>query len=329
MIHGVRIPGADEYGRETAIELARLAEERSLDTVWVGESWGQSSVPLLTQILDRTETIEACPGIFNVYSRTPALVAMEVAALSDLSDGRVRLGLGASGRSVVEEFHGVPFERPLRRTREYIEIVREYLDGNRVSYDGEIFELSGFELDTDESYDVPIYVAAMGEHNRRLVGEFADGWLPLLVPHTAFEEALVPVERGAERADRTLEDLDVAPWIPTCISERNPEAAIEAVRSLIAFYVGAMGDYYADTVSRFGFENEATEIRDGWEADTLAGAKAAVPDAMVRALGACGTVDDARESLGAYVDAGVDSPIAYVPTPWTSESMVRTTLSHL
>lgn len=329
MIHGVRIPGADEYGRETAIEFARLAEERSLDTIWVGESWGQSSVPLLTQILDQTETIDACPGIFNVYSRTPALVAMEVAALSDLSEGRVRLGLGTSGPTVVEEFHGVSFDRPLRRTREYIEIIRGYLDGGQVHYEGEIFELSGFDLDTDESYDVPIYVAAMGEHNRRLVGEFADGWLPLLIPHPAFEEALVPVERGADRADRSLDDIDIAPWIPTCISDRDPTAAVEAVRSLIAFYVGAMGDYYAETVSSFGFEDEAAAISDGWGAERLTGARAAVPEAMVRAIGACGTVDDAKKSLEAYVEAGVDSPIAYIPTPWTSESMVRTTLSHL
>lgn len=329
MIRGVRIPGADEYGRETAIELAQLAEDRSLETVWVGESWGQSSVPLLTQILDRTDRIEACSGIFNVYSRTPALMAMEVTALSDLSNGRVRIGLGTSGRAVIEDFHGIPFDVPLRRTREYIEIVRAYLSGDEVTYDGSIFELSKFQLNMDETWDVPIYVAAMGKHNCRLVGEFADGWLPLLVPHTAFGDALSAVEEGAHRAGRSLADIDVAPWIPTCVSETDPEKAVEAVRSLIAFYVGAMGDYYAEAVSRFGYEDQTSAIRRGWADNRLSGAKNAVTDEMVSAFGACGTVDEATATLEAFVEAGVDSPIAYIPTKWMSESMARTTVAHL
>lgn len=329
MIRGVRIPGADEYGRETAIDLALLAEDRSLETVWVGESWGQSSVSLLTQILDRTDRIDACSGIFNVYSRTPALVAMESAGLSDLSDGRVRLGLGTSGRAVVEDLHGVPFDSPLRRTREYIEIVRSYLSGDEVTYDGSIFELSGFELAIDGSWDVPIYVAAMGEHNCRLVGEFADGWLPLMVPHTAFDDAIAAVEDGAHRAGRSLDDVDVAPWIPTCISETDPEAAVEAVRSLIAYYVGAMGEYYASAVGRFGYEEQASEIQRGWVEDRLSGAKRAVTDEMVSAFGACGTVEQASATIESFVEAGADSPIAYVPTRWTAESVARSTVSHL
>jgi alkanesulfonate monooxygenase SsuD/methylene tetrahydromethanopterin reductase-like flavin-dependent oxidoreductase (luciferase family) len=325
---GLRIPGAGEFGRETAIEFAQLAESRGIETVWVGESWGQSAIPLLTQILDHTSSIEACTGILNVYSRTPALVAMEAAALADVSDGRFRLGLGTSGQTVVEELHGVPFERPLRRTREYIELIQELLTGEDVQFDGELFQLSGFGLDT-EAVDVPIYVAAMGDRNRQLVGEFADGWIPLLVPHTALDDAMDAVVRGTARADRSLDVVDVAPWIPTCISAENPDAAIEAVRSLIAFYVGAMGEYYADAVSRFGYSAEAARIRDGWEADTLEGAREGVSNEMVRAFGACGTPEAAAETLAAFEGAGADSPIAYVPTRWTSEEMVRTTISSL
>lgn len=328
-IQGVRIPGASEFGRTTAIELAQLAEENSLETVWVGESWGQSSVPLLTQILDRTDRIEACSGIFNIYSRTPALIAMEAYTLSEVSNGRVRIGLGTSSQTVIEELHGVSFDKPLRRTREYIEIIRAYLTGEPVEYNGELFELSGFGLDIEQEYDVPIYVAAMGERNRQLVGEYADGWIPLLIPHTAFDDALSAVDRGANRAGRSMDDMDIAPWIPTCISEDDPDAAVDAVRSLIAFYVGAMGDYYAASVGRSGYTKEAELIKAGWRANNLKGAKQGVSDEMVQAFGACGTVDDAMDSLASFDRAGVDSPIAYVPSRWTSERLVRETFSHL
>lgn len=327
-IAGLRIPGPGEFGRETTIEFAELAEAKGLETVWVGESWGQSAIPLLTQILDRTQSIDACTGILNVYSRTPALVAMEVAALGDVSEGRVRLGLGTSGEVIVEDLHGVPFDKPLRRTREYIELIRAFLSGEEVQYAGEVFQLSSFGLEIEGVDDVQIYVAAMGERNRRLVGEFADGWIPLLVPHTALEDALGAVECGAERAGRSVNDIDVAPWIPTCISTEDPDRAVDAIRSLIAFYVGAMGEYYAEAVSRFGYPTEVEQIEAGWQADSMDGARKGVTDEMVRAFSVCGTPAEAKTTLESFDDAGVDSPVAYVPTRWTTEEMVRTTISH-
>lgn len=316
-------------GRDELIEYVELAEECGLESFWVGESWGSSSVPILTQLLERTDSIDVCSGVFNVYTRTPALIAMTANTLADLSGGRFRVGLGTSGPAVIENFHGVEFEVPLRRTREYIEIVRAYLRGERVEYDGELYELSGFALDADDHYDCPIYVASMGEVNRRLTGHFADGWMPLLVPSTALEEALGAVERGTERGDRSIEDVDVAPWVPTCISEAEPEKATEHVRSQIAFYVGAMGDYYANMVSELGFSEEVDAIEAGWAADTQAGAEAAVTDEMLSALGACGTPEEAAASFEAFVDAGADSPIAYVPSRWASDELVRETIRHL
>ena len=311
------------------VEYVGLAEDAGLETYWQGESWGRSSVPTMTRLLEHTESIDVCSGIFNVYTRSPALVAMTANTLADQSDGRFRVGLGMSGPAVIENFHGVEFEAPLRRTREYVEIVRAYLAGDRVEYDGDLFDLSGFALDMERTYDCPIYVAAMGEVNRQLTGEFADGWIPLLLPNTAVEDALDAVERGAERGDRSLADVDVAPWVPTCVSETDPEAARGAVRSMIAFYVGAMGDYYAQMVASFGFEEEADAIREGWEADTQAGAEDAVTDEMVSAVGACGTPERAAESFERFVDAGADSPVAYVPSQWASDDVVRETITHL
>lgn len=311
------------------MEYVRIADEQGLDSVWTGESWGRSSVPVITQMLERTDSIDVGAGIFNIYTRTPALVAMTANTLAEIGDGRFRVGLGASGPAVIENFHGVEFESPLRRTREYIEIVRGYLRGDRVDYDGEIFELSGFSLDMDEYYECPVYVASMGEVNRQLTGEFADGWMPLLVPSTALDDALEAVERGADRGDRSMDEFDVMPWIPTCISEEDPEAATDAVRSKIAFYVGAMGDYYANVVSEFGFAEEAEAVQRGWEENTQAGAEAAVTDEMVSTIGAAGTPAEAAESFERFVDSGADSPVASIPTRWASDELTRETLRHL
>jgi coenzyme F420-dependent oxidoreductase len=314
--------------RDGLLEYGQLAETAGLESVWIGESWGESAVPTLTQLLGRTDSIHACSGIFNVYARTPAMVAMTAAALADVGDGRFRLGLGVSGPAVIENFHGVPFEAPLRRTREYVEIVRAFLAGERVDYDGDLFDLSGFALDADPR-ESPIYLAAIGETNRQLAGEFADGWMPLFIPHTAFGDALAAVRRGADRGDRSLDAVDVAPWIPTCVSASDPEAARRAVRSLIAFYVGAMGDYYADAAADFGFPDAVEAIREGWADDRLDGARAAVPDRVLSAFGAAGTPAEAAETFRAYADAGADSPVAYVPARQASDALIRETIDHL
>lgn len=316
-------------GRESLLEYAVLAEEQGLNSIWVGEAWGVGAVPLLTQLLERTRTIDVCSGIFNIYSRTPGLIAMTANTLATIGDGRVRVGLGTSGPAVVEQFHGVEFDRPLRRTREYIEIIRAFLAGEQVDYHGDLFDLSGFSLDADEYYECPLYIAAMGETNRQLTGEFADGWMPLLVPNTGLDGALAAVERGAARGNRSLDAIDVAPWVPTCISEEQPTAARNHVRSLIAFYIGAMGKYYAHTAASFGFEEEADAIRTGWQENHQAGAEAGVTDEMVRAFGAAGTPTEAAESFERFKEAGANSPVAYIPSRWADDTLIRETINAL
>ncbi|MFB6310730.1 MAG: LLM class flavin-dependent oxidoreductase [Salinirussus sp.] len=316
-------------GRDQLPEYAAIAEERGLDTFWVGESYGIAAVPQLTRLIERTDDIDVCSGVLNVYARTPALVGMTAATLANFSGGRFRLGLGTSSPAVIENFHGVSFDRPLRRTREYVEIVRALLSGERVDYDGECFAVEGFALDVTAVPDVPIALAAMGEANRRLTGAVADEWIPLMVPHTAVGDAIGPIETGAEQAGRPLDDIKIAPWIPTCISERDPEAAREAVRSLIAFYVGAMGDYYANAARNFGFGAEATAIREGWREDRLTGAVAGVTDEMLSAFGAAGQPAAAAETFDRYIEAGADTPVAYIAAKWADAETVRETISHL
>lgn len=310
---GLRLPLPSEQGRATCIGFAELADECGIDTVWVPETWSRNSVVLMTQLAERLEHATVASGITNIYSRTPGLVAMTAAALADVGGG-FRLGLGASGPAVVQDFHGQPFERPLRRTREYIEIVNSLLAGEELDYDGEIFELSGFSLEDPVEADVPIYVAAMGENNLRLTGEFADGWLPLFVPVHEMADAIDTIAVGAARRDRSVDDVDVSPFVVTCISADDPEGARAQVRGMLAFYVGAMGDFYYRTVGRFGYEDEADAIRSAWDDGDTDAARAAVTDEMLDAFAIAGSPAHAADRLAAYDDEGVDSVVAYVPT---------------
>lgn len=326
---GLRLPNPREVSRETSIEFARLADTNGISSIWIGESWHRNSVPLLTDVIHATQSTNVCSGIFNIFSRTPGLIAMTAASLADASDNRFQLGLGTSGPRVIEQFHGQSFDAPLRRTREYVEIIREFLNGTEVNYNGELFTIEGFSLPIDEPYSVPIYLAAMGKKNLELTGGFADGWIPLLVPIDGIETGMQDIARGADKFDRTVDDITVAPWIPTCISTENPEEARSYVRSLLGFYIGAMGDYYANAVSRFGYEAEANAIQNAWDSGGSEKASSAVTDEMLAAFTAAGTPDEANTALAEYREAGADMPIAYIPSYWAPEETIRETINNL
>lgn len=324
---GLRLPRGSSV--ETAIAHGERAEAAGVSSIWVAESWGRNSVPVMTHLLEHTTEPDVCAGIFNIFSRSPGLVAMTARGLCDMYGERLRIGLGTSAKPVVEAFHGSEFVAPLRRTREYIEIIDTLLAGKKLEYSGRFFDLSGFTLrGLDEPYSVPIYNAAMGETNRKLTGEFADGWLPLLFPVSRFEAAVDALEAGAAAGDRSLEDVTIAPYVPTCVSDEEPAACEDHVRGLLARYIGGMGDYYHRTISGYGYADTADAIRAAWEAEEYDRAKANVSDSLLADCSITGTVDAARETFTRYYDAGVDEPIAYVP-PRAPEGLVRKTVENL
>jgi len=327
---GLRLPQPhEEPAKETVSEYAQLADEEDIDSVWFSESYGRNMVPGLTQSLSVTDSVDIGAGIVNIYSRSPALVAMTAADLAERSDGRFRLGLGASGPPLVENFHGLEFEAPLRRTREYVEIIRQYLSGGSIDYDGKIFDLSGFALDPDCEYDVPIYTAALGERNRNLTGEFADGWLPFLVPLDGISTAMDAIEEGASRQNRSLSDITVSPFIITCISSENPEEARAIGRKQFAFYVSAMGDFYHRVVSDQGYADEADAIRSEWNNENYDEARSNVTEEVLDAFTLTGSPASVQERLEEYYEAGVDEPIANLPARYMSEEIIRETIRNL
>jgi coenzyme F420-dependent oxidoreductase len=325
---GLTLPRSEDLPRQEIVEVVQQAEALGYDSVWVGESWGRDGFTWLTQLACHTSCIKLASGITTVYSRSPALIAQTVAALDEISEGRVILGLGTSGPLVIENWHGLPFDRPLRRTREYIEIIRLILNGERVNYNGEIFRLKGFRLPfTPVRSRVPIYVASLGPQNLRLTGELADGWLPIYLDTAYLPRFQGDLERGAVRAGRNLEAIDVAPYILSCVSE-DVEAARRLVQAHLAYYIGGMGTFYANLIARYGFEDEVARVREAWGRRDRQAAASQVSDTMMAHMAICGSPEEGRVQLEKYRAAGVTLPIVSF-AHGASRAMIRQTMEGL
>ena len=312
---------------EEVIASAKLADELGYDTIWVGESWGWDVFTTLTMIACHTERIRLGTGIATVFSRSPAMTAQSIASLDVISGGRATLGLGTSGRIVIEDWHGVEYSRPLERTREYINIIRLILSGERVDFRGEIFNLARFRLPFSPIQNsIPIYVASLGPRNLALTGELADGWLPTW-PHVGhLPDMFRIVEQGAVEAHRSPADIDVAPSILCYVSDSSEEEA-EARRLLsdhIAYYVGGMGTYYYDLFTRYGYGEEASLIRQAWMSGDRSGAASMVSQDMLDNITITGDEDECREKLSKYRDNGATSPVVGCPHGCDTEVVLST-----
>lgn len=322
---GFSLPLRDIGTIPEIVELAQGAEAAGYHSIWMPEAWGRDAFTMLAILAGRTSTIQLATGIVNVFSRSPALIAQAAATLDDGSGGRVILGLGASGRRVIEGWHGVPFDRPLQRTREYVEIIRLAVAGERVDYRGQTVTLNGFSLAfRPPRRQIPIYLAAIGPANIRLAGEVADGWLPIFTTPPGLSALLPALDEGELSAGRARGSVRVAAYVPALLGDRA-----EALhRTYIAYYVGAMGVYYHALLRRSGWAREADEIRLRWLRGDRHGAAGCIPHAMVAALTISGSAREARARLAAFRAAGVDLPILSMPAG-ASPSSIRATLEAL
>ncbi|CAN5804245.1 LLM class F420-dependent oxidoreductase [soil metagenome] len=307
--------------KEAADQVAEL-ERNGLDLVWVAEAYGFDAASLMGYLAARTETVQIASGIFPLYSRTPTLLAMTAAGVDALSDGRCQLGLGASGPQVIEGWHGVPYDKPLTRTREIIEICRKvWAREDRLTHDGRAYTLP---LPPDQGTGlgkplkiiahpvrerIPIWVAALGPKNVAMTAELAEGWLPLFyLPEKAKEVWGADVDDGLGRRDPALGPLQIAAGGLVAVGE-DAAPMRELARPMVALYVGGMGakghNFYNDLVRRYGFEREAEEIQDLYLDGHKDEAAAKVPDQLLEATTLCGPEGYVRERLAAYADAGV------------------------
>jgi F420-dependent oxidoreductase-like protein len=301
-------------------------EKAGLDTVWVAEAYGFDSPTLMGYLAAKTEIVEIGSAILNIYSRTPGALLQTAAGLDNVSQGRALLGLGASGPQVIEGFHGVPYSKPLGRTREIIELIRAGMRRETLASDG-IFKLPLSKEDgavtglgkplklltKPERSSVPIYVAALGEKNVELVGEVADGWLPhLYYPEKAADVWGEPLAAGATKRSADLGSLQVVAGGMVAIGE-GPEtkALLDFARPLFALYVGGMGakgkNFYNDLACHYGYEKEATEIQELYLSGHKRDAEALVPLEWLEASNLVGPPSYVQERIAAFAESGVTS----------------------
>jgi alkanesulfonate monooxygenase SsuD/methylene tetrahydromethanopterin reductase-like flavin-dependent oxidoreductase (luciferase family) len=221
------LPVAAQPSVETLVDYARLAEDLGYDRAWLPETWGRDAVTTLTTVAERTDDIGIGTSVVNVYSRSPALLGQTATTLQEVSDGRFRLGLGPSGPVLVEGWHGMEYDRPLRRTREYVEVVRQVLTGETVEYDGDLFQLSGFRLRCSPPDAPPgIDAGGMGPKSVELAGRFADGWHALMLTREAL------ARQGYE---------DTAHEVASEWANGNQDAAMAAIPAELLDALGVAG----------------------------------------------------------------------------------------
>ena len=324
---GLNIGSRRDTGNDEIIAIASRADELGYDTVWTGESWGRDVFTVLTMIACHTSKIRVGTGIATVFSRTPALLAQSIASLDIVSKGRAVLGLGTSGRTVIEEWHGLKYQRPLERTREYIDIIRMALAGQRVDYQGRFFRLSRFRMPFSPIQErIPIFVASLGPRNLALTGELADGWLPTWVHVDHLSRMSVQVEEGAARAGRDMREITVAPQVLSYVATSAGERAeaLGLLRAHMAYYIGGMGTYYFKLFQRYGYLEETQRIKKAWARNERDEAASLISDEMLDRTTIYGDAGDCREKMERYRSKGADMPVIAFPHGCSTRAALRT-----
>ncbi len=301
-----------------AVELERAG----LDLVWVAEAYGFDGVSLMGYLAARTERLQIASGILPIYTRTPTLIAMTAAGVDALSGGRCQLGLGASGPQVIEGWHGVPYDAPVGRTREIIEICRKvWAREDRLTHDGRYYTMpvpdgQGTGLGKPLKIvthplrrDIPIWVASLGPRNVAMTAEVADGWMPILFhPGKANELWGDDLATGRSKRSPDLGDLQITAGGMLAVGD-DVKGLLDFVRPMVALYVGGMGakgkNFYNDLFRRYGYEQEADQIQDLYLDGKKKEAASLVPTQFLEAISLVGPEGYVKERVAAFAEAGV------------------------
>lgn len=310
-------------GKEVSIpiDLIRQAESMGFDSVWTAEAYGNDAVTAASWILAQTEKIKVGTAIMQMPARTPAMCAMTAMSLHQLSGGRFIVGLGASGPQVVEGWHGVPYGKPVTRTKEYIQIMRKIMAREGpVEFQGQIYNLPNTGEGTtglgkplksilSACEDIPIYTASITPAGLRCAGEVADGVFPVWMNPDRYDVLGESIEQGfaAAGGGKSLKDFDIAPFV-TVAPNDDLDAAFDALRPWLALYIGGMGakdkNFYKDYATRLGYGDVANDIQDLYLAGKKSEAEALVPNSLLDEVSLIGPHDRIRERLSAWREAG-------------------------
>ena len=305
----------DSQGRidyRAIIERVKIADAAGVHSVWIPEGWGRDAFTLLPLLASETGRIRLGTGIVNVYSRTPAALAQHFATLDELSEGRMLIGLGTSGAQVIEHFHGVPFAPPRTRLKEYVEIMQMLLKGEKLHYEGSLFNLQrGFTLRFQPVRDrIPIYLATLNAKALKLTAELADGWLPIWLPMKKLQAEIDAVRAMSVSAGRPANAVSVR--APGSVAVTSEVAKVRAAHAATAaFYIGRMGVYYATQLSRLGHADTVEKVKAAWKDGSRAAAQA-VTDELVDETLCAGSAEACLDRLDAQAECGVDIHTVHV-----------------
>jgi F420-dependent oxidoreductase-like protein len=319
MLLSTQVPYGDDPVRNAEAVVA--LEQAGVDVVWVAEAYGFDAVSLMGYLAARTERVQIGAGILPIYSRTPTLTAMTAAGLDALSGGRTILGLGASGPQVIEGFHGVPYDKPVTRTREIIEICRKVWRRERLTHDGlyaiPLPEGQGTGLgkplkliNHPRRADIPIWVAALGDRNVEMTAELANGWLPHALMPEKIREVFGPaLDAGRAKRAPELGPLQITGGGFLALEEEMLEPARQLARGVYALYIGGMGargrNFYNTVFARQGYADAARLVQDLYLDGRKEEAAAALPDEFIDGVTLIGPPPRVRERIAVLRDAGV------------------------
>ena len=304
----------DPENLQLNVDWVQHAERLGVAIAFSAEAWWSDAVTPLAYLADKTSTIKLATGIMQTTARSPAMTAMTALTLNDLTGGRFILGLGASGPQVVEGLHSTRYNPALSRTKETVDICRMIFRGEKVRYNGKVFQMplpdsEGKALRIDhEPTGIPIYLATLAPRSLAYTGQVAEGWLGTSFSPDHPEAHLDYIRKGATQAGRTIKDIDL------CVSARveigdDVDAIIDRRRPVVAFNMGGMGsadtNFYNDAFKRAGYVEDAKAIQSLWLAGKRKDAAARVPNAMVTEFQILGTADMVRKRIANYKAAGV------------------------
>ena len=315
----IAIGGVDadrKGGFARSVDYALECEKLGVDVVWTAEAWGTDAFTPLAYLAARTRKIRLASGIAQVSARAPGNIAMTALSLAAMSENRFMLGLGVSGPQVVEGLHGVPFAHPLARMQELVDILKLAFAGEKLSYEGKhyVLPLPGGEgkalrLAHRPNANIPIFLATLGPRALEYTGEMADGWIGTSFTPATAESYLGPMRRGAARAGRNFDDIELAVGAVVGVGD-NVEEMIARRKPALAFQLGGMGspktNFYNQAFRRIGYEDVAADVQRLWVAGKRDQAVARVPDEMALQASVIGTRDMVRERLRAYEQCGID-----------------------
>jgi len=323
--------------KEVAAEVADL-EKAGLDVVFVPEAYSFDAISALGYLAAATERVELASGILQLYTRTPTLTAMTAAGLDYVSDGRYILGLGASGPQVIEGFHGVPYDNPIGRTREVVEICRQVWRRERLQYQGKHYTIplpEGQGTGLGKSLKlinhpvrerIPVLLAALGPKNVELAAEIAEGWQPIFyLPEKAKDVWGDALDAGYAKRDAALGPMDIYAGPALAIGD-NVEGMREFIKPHIALYIGGMGakgkNFYHNVATKYGYGAEADRIQELYLAGDKDGAAKVVPDDLVRDISLIGSREFVKERVAAFRESGV-TVLNVVPMGATTADRVK------